>query len=108
VQDDWPFGAISDDISVLLCRRAACKSLKLHYVQFADFGIPSGTGALRAVENFAVGRELQDGYVAEAVGTGTFGDEFGSGVRELGAALLVMASGAFEIAFGGFAAGFIR
>jgi len=50
---------------------------------------------------------LQDGDIAEAVGAGSLGDQFGGGVKSLRAALAVKARDTFEVALGGFTGEFL-
>src|SRR5580704_9865325 len=75
--------------------------------EFGEFGVPGRTGALRAVIDFSVGGKLEDLHVGEAVGAGTFGDDFGGGVEALRAALTMEAGDAFQITLGDFAGEFL-
>jgi hypothetical protein len=75
--------------------------------QFGEVGVPGGAGALRAIEDFSVGGELENGDVGKAVGAEAFGDEFSGLVETFRTALTVEASDAFEVALGGFAGEFV-
>ena len=56
-----------------------------------------------AVENFAVGRELFDAHIREAVGAKFGGNVFGRGAKTARAAHAMVARNCFKVALGGLA-----
>ena len=77
------------------------------FPKLGQLGVPGWTGALRAVENLAVGGKLENGHVGKSIRAEAFGDKFGCLVKALRTALAMEAGDAFEIALGGFAAQFV-